>query len=205
MGIFSTEGALYKFFARLWDVIVLNFLWLLFSIPIVTIGASTVAAYSVCLKMVDDEEGYIARSFMKAFKDNFRQGVILGIITMAAGYIVYLNFALFNAVESNPLPLLMMGLVGSVVFLFSLLYAFPLMARYENTIAKTLRNSFDISIRFIVRTLVLLLLIALEVLIINFNVTFMIAGVIMGPVFIMFTIAAFAKRIFQKIDKEQKE
>ncbi len=205
MGIFSPEGALYKFISRLWDVIVLNFMWILFSIPIVTIGASTVAAYSVCLKMVDEEEGYIAGSFVKAFKENIRQGIILGLITIAAIYIVYLNFALFNAIESNPLPLLIMGIMGSVVFFFSLIYAFPLVARYENTIGRTLRNSFDISIRFIVRTLILLVLVALELFLIFYNLTSMLIGFLIGPAFIMFTIAAFAKRIFQKIEREQKE
>ncbi len=205
MGIFSPEGALYKFISRLWDVIVLNFMWILFSIPIVTIGASTVAAYSVCLKMVDEEEGYIAGSFVKAFKENIKQGIILGLITIAAIYIVYLNFALFNAIESNPLPLLIMGIMGSVVFFFSLIYAFPLVARYENTIGRTLRNSFDISIRFIVRTLILLVLVALELFLIFYNLTSMLIGFLIGPAFIMFTIAAFAKRIFQKIEREQKE
>jgi uncharacterized membrane protein YesL len=205
VGIFSPEGALYKFISRLWDVIVLNFMWILFSIPIVTIGASTVAAYSVCLKMVDEEEGYIAGSFVKAFKENIKQGIILGLITIAAIYIVYLNFALFNAIESNPLPLLIMGIMGSVVFFFSLIYAFPLVARYENTIGRTLRNSFDISIRFIVRTLILLVLVALELFLIFYNLTSMLIGFLIGPAFIMFTIAAFAKRIFQKIEREQKE
>lgn len=205
MNIFSTDGALYKFISRLWDVIVLNFMWILFSIPIVTIGASTVAAYSVCLKMVDDEEGYIARSFVKAFKQNIKQGIIIGIITMAACFVVYLNFALFNAIETNPLPLLLMGILGSVVFLFSLIYAFPLLARYENSIARTLRNSFDISVRYIVRTLVLLLIVGLELFLIFYNWTSIMIGFIMGPAFIIFTIAAFAKRIFQKIESEQKE
>lgn len=205
MNIFSPDGALYKFISRLWDVIVLNFLWLLFSIPIITIGASTVAVYSVCLKMVDDEECYIARSFVKAFKQNLRQGVILGIITIAACYVAYLNFALFNIIESNPLPLLIMGIIGTVVFVLSLLYAYPLMARYENTIVKTLKNSFDISVKFFGRTIVLLLMVALELFIIFYNHFFMTIGLVIGPIFIMFTIASFAKRIFQQIEREQKE
>lgn len=205
MGIFSPESILYKLFSRLWDVVVLNFMWILFSIPIITIGASTVAAYSVCLKMVDEEEGYIARAFVKAFKENLRQGIILGLITMAAAIVIYLNFALFHVIETNPLPLLVMGIMGSVVFLFSLLYAFPLVARYENTIPRTLRNSFDISIRYIVRTFILLAVVALELLIIFWNFTFMFLGALIGPAFIIFTIASFAKRIFQKIEREQKE
>lgn len=205
MGIFSTESAFYKFISRLWDVIVLNFMWILFSLPIVTIGASTVAAFTVALKMVDDEEGYIAKSFLKAFKDNIRQGMILGLITLAAAYMVYLNFELFYAVEANPLPLLIMAIIASVVFIFSLLYAYPLVARYENSLVKSLKNSFDISVRYIVRTLILILIIALELFLICFNTTTMLVGLMIGPAFIIFTIAAFAKRVFQKIEREQME
>ncbi len=205
MGIFSTESAFYKFISRLWDVIVLNFMWLLFSLPIVTIGASTVAAFTVALKMVDDEEGYIAKSFLKAFKDNIKQGIILGLITLAAAYMVYLNFELFYAVEANPLPLLMMAIIALVVFIFSLLYAYPLVARYENSLVKSLKNSFDISVRYIVRTLILIFIIALELFLICFNTTTMLVGLMIGPAFIIFTIAAFAKRVFQKIEKEQME
>lgn len=57
MKFFSVDSPLYRFLSKLLDVIRLNFLWILFSIPLVTIGASTVAALSVALKMADDEEG----------------------------------------------------------------------------------------------------------------------------------------------------
>lgn len=73
-GFFSVDGGLYRFLTRFWDLVRLNFLWLVFSLLIVTIGASTVAAYSVAMKMVDDEEGYVARSFVSAFKANLKQG-----------------------------------------------------------------------------------------------------------------------------------
>ena len=53
---------------KICDMICLNIVWLICCIPIVTIGASTAALYSVMLKMVKNEEGYIFRSFFKAFK-----------------------------------------------------------------------------------------------------------------------------------------
>jgi uncharacterized membrane protein YesL len=203
MGLFSVDGGLYKFFSRLWDIIVLNFLWLLFSLPIVTIGASTVAAFSVALKMVDDEEGYVGRMFIKAWKENWKQGIVLGLIALAAGYVVYLNFALFNAIESNPLPLLIIGFIAGVYFLLSLLYAFPLAARYHNTILRILRNSMQISMKYFIRTFILILMIVAIVGLTLWNQTTILVGLLIGPAFLIFTIAAFSKRIFQKIEKDQ--
>jgi uncharacterized membrane protein YesL len=203
MGIFSPEGSLYKFISRFWDMVVLNFLWFLFSLPIITIGASTVAVFSVTFSMVDDEEGYVARSFVKAFRNNLKQGIILGLIAVAAGYMVYLNFALFNVIESNPFPLLLIGIIAGIYFSISLLYAFPLAARYQNTVMNILNNSRRICIRFFIRTLVLLVLIALIVLIILWNSTTVYFGLLIGPAFIIFLISSFSKRIFQKLEKEQ--
>jgi len=203
MGFFSLDSPLYKFLSRLLDVLKLNFLWILFSLPIVTIGASTVAAYSVALKMVDDQEGYIGKSFLKAFKENWKQGIILGFITMASIYLVYINFSLFYAIESNPLPLVIVGVLASVYFTFSFIYAYPLIARYDNTIFNTLKNSFLISIRFVLRTIILLLIIAFTLLLIFFNKTNIFFGIILGPAFIIFTVSSFALRIFQKLEESE--
>lgn len=63
MKLFSVDSPVYKFLSKFLDVVKLNFFWILFSIPVITVGASTVAAMSVGLKMVDDEEGYIGKNF----------------------------------------------------------------------------------------------------------------------------------------------
>jgi uncharacterized membrane protein YesL len=205
MGFFSVDSPLYKFISRLWDMMVLNFLWFVFSIPIVTIGASTVAAFSVALKMVDDEEGYITRSFVKAFKENLKQGILLGLLTLAAAYLVYLNFALFYAIEDNPIFLLIIGILTGVYLLLSLLYAYPLVARYKNSLINALRNSMQISLKYILRTLLLVFFVVVMIIIIFYNSITMVFGFLAGPAFIIFLISAFSKRIFQIIEKNQEE
>lgn len=74
MKFFSVDSPLYRFLSKMVDVLKLNFLWILFSLPLLTVGASTVAAMSVALKMTDDEEGYIGKSFVKAFKEKLETG-----------------------------------------------------------------------------------------------------------------------------------
>ena len=80
MKLFSVEGPLFKFFDRLWDLIKLNFFWLICSLPVVTVGASTAAAFSITLHMADDTEGYIVKPFFKAFKANLKKGIPMGMI-----------------------------------------------------------------------------------------------------------------------------
>lgn len=202
MKFFSVESFFYRFLMKFLDVLKLNFMWILFSLPVVTVGASTVAAMSVALKMVDDEEGYIGRSFLKAFKENWKQGTILWVITVIACYAVYLDFQLFEAVPENPVLFLVIGMVSAFVIILALLYSYPLLARYENTLFKTIQNSLDISRKYFGRTLLLIVVVGFEFLIFQFNSTMVFFGIIIGPAFVIFTIASFSKRIFQEIEKE---
>lgn len=202
MKFFSVESSFYRFLMKFLDVLKLNFMWILFSLPVVTVGASTVAAMSVALKMVDDEEGYIGRSFLKAFKENWKQGTILWVITVIACYAVYLDFQLFEAVPENPVLFLVIGMVSAFVIILALLYSYPLLARYENTLFKTIQNSLDISRKYFGRTLLLMVVVGFEFLIFQFNSTMVFFGIIIGPAFVIFTIASFSKRIFQEIEKE---
>lgn len=202
MKFFSIDSPLYKFLSKLLDVLKLNFLWIIFSIPVITVGASTVAAMSVALKMVDDEEGYIGRSFLKAFKENWKQGTLLWVITVIASYAVYLDFQLFEAVEGNPIIFLIIGMISVALVIVALIYSYPLSARYENTLFRTIQNSIDISRKYFGRTLLLIIAVGFEILIFQFNKTMLFFGIILGPGFIIFTIASFSKRVFQLIEKE---
>jgi len=204
MKFFSTEGGLYKFMTNLFSVFKINMLWLLCSLPIVTIGAATIAAFDVMLKMVDDEEGYVARQFWKAFKSNLRRGIPLGMLNLICVYIVWLNFSLFEQIEGNPIILLIMGIIAAFVFTMSFIYVYPLQARYENTIFRTLENSFNISLKYYARTLLLIIVLAVEFVIMMWNLTTMFIGALIGPACIIYTISGIAKPIFRELEQEQK-
>lgn len=201
-GFFSVDGGLYRFLSRFWDLVKLNFLWMLFSLPIVTMGASTVAAYSVALKMVDDEECYVARSFVKEFKRNWKQGTIMGIIFLAATYAIYLDYEINRVSEEGSMILIIIGIVSAFIYAAAMLYSFPLLARYENGIIATIQNSMEISRRYFGRTLLIVVLLIAEFLIFHFNTVLQCLGLLFGAAFAIFTVAAFSKRIFQEIEKE---
>ena len=66
--LFSPEGSVMLFITRLVNSVWLNILWFVFSIPIITVGASTTALFYVSLKMARNEEGNITSQFFQAFK-----------------------------------------------------------------------------------------------------------------------------------------
>ena len=69
----------------------LNILFLVCSLPIFTIGASFTAMYYVTLKLAENEEGYIARGFLKSFKQNFKQATIIWLILLFFGIVLVLD------------------------------------------------------------------------------------------------------------------
>ena len=180
----------------------LNFMWLLFSLPVVTVGAATVAAYSVTLKMVDEQEGYVARQFVKAFKENWRQGIPMGLLALFCSYAVYLDFELQRVAAGDSTMFLIFGIVAAFVFGMSFIYAFPLSARYENTLIGTLKNSVNIATRYFARTLLLVAVLAVEVIVFIFNYWTLFFGILIGPACIMLTISGFALHFFKEIAKE---
>ncbi|MCD7709580.1 MAG: DUF624 domain-containing protein [Clostridiales bacterium] len=203
MGFFSVDGGLYKFFTTLWSLIKINFLWLVFSIPIVTLGGATIAAFDVTMKMSDEHEGYVSHQFVRSFKKNFKNGIPFGIIMLVCIYLIWLTFSLFNQLEDSPIALLIAGMVMLFVFLLAFIYAYPLQARYYNTTFRTLKTSVDISVRYFLRTLLLIFVCFLELVVIMWNNLTMTIGLIIGPVCIMYTISAFAVRFFREIERDQ--
>src|SRR5574344_240433 len=163
MSIFSTDSKLYKAIQWFGNIVVLNLCWLLFSLPIVTIGASTVAAFSMALKLIDGTEGYMFKGFVKEFGKNWKQGTVLWFITAVAIYALYLDAQILMKTDDPSIPLIVISIVSFLFIFFALLYAYPLSARYENKWYLHLKNSFLLSIRFFKKTMILLLILVLEV------------------------------------------
>lgn len=202
MKFFSVESPLYKFMQSLWDILKLNFMWIFFCIPIVTIGGSTIAAFSVLLRMSEDQEGNVIKDFWKAFKENWKQGILIGLLPPICFEAVFLDFQLYNAVEKGGLGILIVGCFSAYIFIFCLIYVFPLLARYDNTVINSIKNSFRIGMKFFGRTFLLLVIIAVEVLIIFWNPTTKFVGALIGPACIMYTISGVAMHIFRKIEED---
>lgn len=204
MKFFSIDSPLYKFMCQLFDILKLNMLWILCSIPVITIGASTTAAFHVALQMVDDEEGYIGREFMKSFKRNLVQGSVMGIMTLVGVYAVWLDLQLCRAKEYS-LGFVLVTVMLIAFMILGNIYAYALLARYDNTIRETFQNSFMIAIRYFIPTVVLVVLIAIEVIIIMWNLTTYFVGFLIGPACIIYTISATAKKHFHILEEMQEE
>lgn len=162
MKFFNYDSPIMQFLSRLTDLFILNFLFLICSIPIVTIGASATALYSVTLKMAKNEESYIFSSFFRAFKTNFRQSTISWIILLLAGIVLWMDHHAISFMGGSFQQIFSFLMIAvCILLLFHAIYIFPYIARFENTIKNSLKNSFMISIAQLPYTILLLVVLAL--------------------------------------------
>lgn len=203
MKLFGLDSIFYKSITKITDILVLNFCWLIASIPIVTIGASTTAAYYVAMKMVKDEEGYIVRTFWKEFKSSFKKSTIIWFVMLFLGAMLYCNYALLGGLKEAPMSLFFVTILGTFFYCITFLAVFPLTARYENKVKQTIKNSLFITVRHFVHTLAMLAVIAVFVLIFWFNYFTMFFGVILGPGLILFIASSFYLKIFEKVEENK--
>lgn len=141
-GFFSMDGKGFRFLSTASELVILNLLWLLCSLPVVTIGASATALYSVSIKIVKNEESYVAKGFFHSFKQNFRQATVIWMLMLAVIAVLYFDFY-FSAhaqVEGAALLFIPFALAGMLLVL-TMIYVFPVLAVFDNSIGKALRNS----------------------------------------------------------------
>ena len=161
MKFFSYESKFSQLLMKLCYACYLNLLWLLCSLPVFTIGASTTALYYASLKVVRGEESYVGRLFFRAFRENFRQATVLWLILLgiglflgADGYILYhLRAASAGTAAIFWTLILALVIAVSVVYVIVLEYVFPLLASVSNTNRAMLKNSFLIGTHYLFATI----------------------------------------------------
>lgn len=141
--IFSADGLLGRILGRFTDLLTVSILWLICSIPLVTLGASTTALYTMTLRMVRGDEGKWTEAFFKAFRRNLKQATVIHVILTMVGVLIW-----FYRGISGILPGAMSTFFGGVSLLFvvlwlmEVLFVYPVQARFENTVKNTMKNAW---------------------------------------------------------------
>lgn len=192
-----------RFMIRVGYIWWLNIMWLICSLPLITIGASTTALIYSCMKL-HKEEGYVTKNFLKSFKENFRQSTIIWIIYLVVGATLVAD-VFFWKLQSGGNKIVL-GIFLAIVLLYgiSLSFVFAIQAKFVNPIKNTLRYSFILPFKHIKETLLILVTVGA---VIYFNVTtifmvnFFTLNVGMG--FIVFLLSVFYNAVFDHYVKEE--
>lgn len=165
MNIFNLDSPVMQALGKVADLMWLNILTMICCIPIITIGPSLTAMHYMALKIVRNEECYITRGFFKSFKENFFQGMIIGVLTLFITLLLVGDFVLLRNPELGFGKFLqIMITIIAVLFTFTVLYVYPVLAKFANTTWRTIKNAFLMSIMQFPKTILMIVIWALPLL-----------------------------------------
>ena len=201
---FSIDSPFMVFLSNLTDVIILNVLFLICSIPIITIGPAFTAMHYVTLKMVRREDGYIVKPFFKAFKDNFKQSCIAWLVFLVITIVFILDYKILRAgsTEENMIFRIIIGAIYLFVCLV-MMYVFPLMSRFENTLKQTVKNALFMSILHIFKTIIMAAIYVLPFVLVPLHYNLILAFLIIGMSGPAYINSYIWKSIFKKYEPEK--
>lgn len=157
--IFDLDNPLMRGLAKITDIVVLNLLFLLCCLPVITAGASAAALYAMTLKMVRNEEPPIVRGFFRAFRENLKQGIFFGLVfTLVVGAILINLFLLGDRTEGMAQAVKAVCIAMGILVTALSLYVFPIIARFQMDVKEIFRNAVLISVTQLPRTGIMLLM-----------------------------------------------
>ena len=138
---------LYRLSKSIGDVVIISALFLLFCLPIVTIGASVTALYYTVYRKYHKHIDEVSKDFMRSLKDNLKNATIIHIIYLLYSSLVGFNiyFAL-NGFGGVKLPdwYIVVSFIPVLPVIFTLPFVYPLLARFSNGLKGTVTNSYTL-------------------------------------------------------------
>lgn len=143
MNFLKMDGPVMNFLRTITNFLILQLLFLLCCIPIITIGAALSAKYHVAMKLVKDEGEGVVKSFFAAFKSNFKDATPVWITQLIIYILIYIDWAwmLEQGIRLIPIPYLIAMIVITCVANFVGMVIFPMISRFEMTKTKLYKGT----------------------------------------------------------------
>lgn len=206
MKLFNPDSRIMIFLSRVADLVILNILWLVCCVPVVTIGASTTAMYHVIRHWQKDSVSSIMRDFFQSFKEDFKQATPVYLILLIPTAAVVMNAMLiFNPENSAAVPsyLLVIWFISALILLFISSFVYPVMAFFADSIFKTLRNAMVLALANLPRTILISILNLLPVILLFVNLSFFLQSsifwLLIGGALVAYLNMSILRPVFKKL------
>lgn len=157
--IFNSDNAVMRVLSKIFDMGWLSIIYLVFCIPVFTIGAATTSLYYVSAKVLRHNRSYVWREFWSSFKTNFRQSTIIWVLMVLAYLLLVWNIQIVGITDSaSEYGGYLAGVYVAMMIIITCIasYVFPILSRFELKVTKLLRFSLYCAFRHILHTIVLL-------------------------------------------------
>ena len=129
---FDTDNFLMRFSEKVLDIVTVNLLFVVSCLPIVTIGIAKISLYQTIFEIKNSRRVPVFKTYIRAFKQNLKLGLQLGLLELGIVLISVLDLYLFWGQEGLAFQLLKVICLGILIFLtLVMLASYPIAARYE--------------------------------------------------------------------------
>ena len=129
---FDTDNFLMRFSEKVLDIVTVNLLFVVSCLPIVTIGIAKISLYQTIFEIKKSRRVPVFKIYIRAFKQNLKLGLQLGLLELGIVLISVLDLYLFWGQEGLAFQLLKVICLGILIFLtLVMLASYPIAARYE--------------------------------------------------------------------------
>lgn len=158
--LFDLESPLMVFLFKVCDSLFLSVLWILFSLPVITIGASSAALYTAVYRCLRKDESYLFRTFFDAFRENWKRSTLSWLVVLALLALLLLDAVVFRSMLLGGAALGKLYWVILVLLCVAFTWAAYLCAycaRCSGGVRDVLRISFQLMVLHPIRALGVLL------------------------------------------------
>lgn len=157
--MFNPDNPVFSFINKVVDVLFANILFVLCSLPIITIGPSMAGLYYAMVKVIRRGRGTLAKEFFRGFKENFKQGLIINIIIIALAAMMFVAdfpyvLAFVDTKEVGDTLTLIFFLLKIVLLFGFTCWIYPMMTRFSQKLLKLAELSIVLMIRHFLTTVI---------------------------------------------------
>ncbi len=143
--LLNIDNPVMRYIVKIFDCMCLSLLWLLFSLPVITAGASTTALYATVYRYIRKEEGHLWSTFWETFRENLKRSTLAWLVVLAVTVLLTVDVLVFRTMAING------ELIGKLYWLILVLccvavtwaaFLFAYAARFQGSVKDVLRVSF---------------------------------------------------------------
>ena len=164
---FDTDNFLMRFCEKVLDIVMVNLLFVVSCLPIVTIGVAKISLYQTIFEVKSSRRVPVFKTYMRAFKQNLKLGLQLGLLELGIFLISVVDLSLFWGQTGLGFQLIKAICLGILIFLtLVMLASYPIAARYDLTWKEALQKglllvSFNFVWFFLMLAIILLIIMLL--------------------------------------------
>jgi uncharacterized membrane protein YesL len=191
------DSKIYRAVEVLLNLLVLNLIWAVACLPVITAFPATAAMFGVVREWVKGNDNGIVLPFTRHLRANFVQSFWIGLVWIAVCGILLVDFVLVGGAEAwLKIPAFVVLAFFAFFLTITSMFLFPVIVNYEGRWRNTIKNSFLMAIAQPLTTIKCIMAVALVYVVVSYvPILVLVAG--SGTAYLIYS---FCKQAFDRIE-----